>query len=198
MRRVHDRARLQVDGDRRRLRRRDPGRASARPSLASSVGAAAWPAEARAATAAAATNAASAFTDGRCTRTPPTAGAPGLPVDGDRDAAPAPGSGLGRAREPEVDDAALDGGSDVGGEARPVPRDVQIRAERDELRVDGDDALADGDAERGSAREVVGDRVDLDPVLPLGLRLTLGRADDAEERSDEDRAEERAPTCVFP
>ena len=87
-----------------------------------------------------------------------------LAIDRDRDGAAAPLARLRRAREPEVDDAPLDRVADVGREPWPVARDVQLRAQRDQLRIDGDDALAHRYAERGLAREVVRDRVDLQPV----------------------------------
>src|SRR5262245_58697679 len=81
-------------------------------------------------------------------------------VDRDRDGPATPLAGLRSGGEPEVDDLALDRVSDVRGEPRPVAGDVELRPERNELRVDGDDALADGNAECGATREVIRDRID--------------------------------------
>src|SRR6187431_3504065 len=71
-----------------------------------------------------------------CVAQPADGGGGKLAVDGDRDGAPAPLTGLCRRGEPEVDDPALDRVADIGSEPGPVPGHVQLRAERDELRVD--------------------------------------------------------------
>src|SRR4029453_16308974 len=83
----------------------------------------------------------------RCTRARRRRPAP--PVDGDRHGASSPLASLGRGREPQVDDATLDGDPDVCREARTVPWHVELRAQRDELRVDCDNAPAHRDPESG-------------------------------------------------
>ena len=58
--------------------------------------------------------------------------------------------------------------------------------------------LAHGHAERGLAREVVRDGVDLEPVRLRFLRLAEGRASGADEHSCEDRNERGAPPARSP
>src|SRR5262245_16553665 len=176
-----------------------PGVRRARPSEESSAGAAALvvAAETSATAAAAATRTTvQAFTD-ECVANAADGGRTSA-IDRDRDRPPTPALGLGGRREPEVDDPTFDRVPHVGCEARSVPGDVELRAERNQLGVDGDDAPADGDAEGGAPGEVVRDRVDLHPVRARGLVLTEGGSSGKEDRSDEDRDERGPPPARSP
>src|SRR5262245_61249155 len=167
-----------------------PGVRNARSSARSSEGAAACVLRAETSTRAIAARAITSDTTvtGECVPDGADGGVPSA-VDGYRDGPPAPLLGPGGRREPEVDDPSLDGISDVGCQARPVARDVQLGAERDQFGIDGDHALADRDTDRGAPREVVRDGVDLHPVGLGGPRLTEGGAAGDEHRSGEDRGD---------
>ena len=88
--------------------------------------------------------------------------------------------------------------SDVRGEAWTVPGDVQLRSERDQLRVDCDDTFAHGNTERGPSGEVVRDGVDLESVRLWLLRLAERRASGADEHSGEDHDERGSPPARSP
>src|SRR5262245_53456016 len=125
-------------------------------------------------------------------------GGPTSAIDRDRDRPPTPPLGLGGGGEPEVDDPTPDRIAHIGGETGPIARDVELRAERDQLGVDCDDAPANRDPECRRAGEVVRDRVDLHLVGARGLGLAEGGASGDESRSDEDHGSRDPPPARSP
>src|SRR5690242_10342447 len=97
-------------------------------------------------------------------------------VQGDGDRPSPPGESLGEGREPQVDGGAADAAPHVGCNALAVPRDRHARAERDDGRIDRDDAEADGEARGGVPRQRIAGGRDDERAPPGADARRRGRA----------------------